>query len=67
MNVSKPKGFKPDDGWYSRGYLPHYDGGAIPQFITARLFDSMPQSVLERWRKELERERYFDIETILRK
>jgi hypothetical protein len=26
-------------GWYSRGYLPHFDGGAVPQFITIRLAD----------------------------
>lgn len=40
-------------GWYSRGYLPHFDGGAIPQTVTFRLFDSLPQSLLERWREEL--------------
>lgn len=43
-------------GWHSRGYLPHFDGGEITQFITFRLFDSLPQTVLERWRQELERE-----------
>ena len=42
-------------GWYSRGYLPHFDGGEILQFITFRLADSLPQEVLERWRLELER------------
>ncbi len=40
-------------GWHSRGYLPHFDGGAIAQTITFRLFDSMPQNVLEQWRVEL--------------
>ncbi len=40
-------------GWHSRGYLPHFDGGEIAQTVTFRLFDSMPQEVLERWRKEL--------------
>lgn len=43
-------------GWYSRGYLPHFDGGACVQFLTYRLADSMPQEVLEKWRLELERE-----------
>ena len=41
-------------GWHSRGYLPHFDGRAIPQFITLRLFDSVPDSVLERWMRELD-------------
>ncbi len=41
-------------GWYSRGYLPHYDGGSITQFVTCRLFDSLPQKVLQRFRAELE-------------
>ena len=34
-------------GWYSRGYLPHFDGGEFRmQFITCRLFDSLPQKIL---------------------
>jgi hypothetical protein len=41
-------------GWHSRGYLPHFDGRAIPQFITVRLFDSVPQTVLQRWIRELD-------------
>ena len=40
-------------GWYSRGYLPHLDGGEVTQFITIRLADSVPRKVLERWRQEL--------------
>ena len=39
--------------WYHRGYLPHFDDGIMPQFITMRLFDSLPQEVLEKWRSEL--------------
>lgn len=58
------QGFK-SGGWYSRGYLPHFDGGEIPQFVTFRLFDSMPQSVLEQWRKELELK--IDADVALRK
>ncbi len=34
-------------GWHSRGYLPHLDIGEVTQFITFRLGDSLPQSVLE--------------------
>ena len=42
-------------GWYSRGYLPHFDvGPSRTQFITCRLYDSLPQVVLERIKKELE-------------
>ena len=41
-------------GWHSRGYLPHFDGRAIPQFITMRLFDSVPNAVLQRWAQELD-------------
>jgi hypothetical protein len=40
-------------GWYSRGYLPHFDGGEIAQAVTFRLFDSLPRSLLEQWREEL--------------
>jgi REP element-mobilizing transposase RayT len=54
-------------GWSSRGYLPHFDGRAQPQFITLHLADSMPAKVIERWQVELRR---FDKEAeqaILRK
>lgn len=40
-------------GWYSRGYLPHFDGGEIPQTVTFCLFDSLPRLLLEQWRIEL--------------
>ena len=41
-------------GWHSRGYLPHFDGGAIPQSITFRLADSVPEHVVEAWRQRLQ-------------
>src|SRR5260370_41840818 len=41
-------------GWHSRGCLPHFDGRAIPQFITLRLFDSIPDAVVQRWVRELD-------------
>src|SRR5437867_6066800 len=40
-------------GWHSRGYLPHFEGGEIPQTITFRLFDSLPRSLAKKWRDEL--------------
>lgn len=44
----QPKGLKADLGCYDRGYIPHFDGGSIPQFLTFRLFDSVPRSVIEK-------------------
>jgi REP element-mobilizing transposase RayT len=43
-----------DAGWHSRGYLPHFDGREIPQFVSLHLFDSIPATVLERWERELD-------------
>ena len=40
-------------GWYSRGYLPHFDGGTKLQFLTFRLADALPQAVLDKWKIEL--------------
>src|SRR6476620_5705896 len=40
-------------GWHSRGYLPHFDGIVIPQFISLHLADSVPKEVLDRWKLEL--------------
>ena len=40
--------------WYSRGYLPHYDAGdRRTQFITCRLFDSLPQELLHKIKEEI--------------
>ena len=44
-------------GWHSRGYLPHFDGGEILQFITLHLSDALPQNLIRSWRLELEREK----------
>ncbi len=56
--MSFPKGkFFPKaqalDGWYSRGYLPHVDRAGMTQLVCGRLWDSMPQEVLEAWKQEL--------------
>ena len=34
-------------GWHSRGYLPHFDSPETIQFVTFRLADSLPRSVVE--------------------
>ena len=44
-------------GWHSRGYLPHFDGGEILQFMTIHLGDALPQKVIESWKIEIEREK----------
>jgi len=54
-------------GWHSCGYLPHFDGGGISQFVTFRLHDSMPQHLLKNWREQLEKEIVDDIEAALRR
>ena len=54
-------------GWHSRGYLPHFDGGEILQFVTIRLADSLPAHLLDVWRVELELEKVEDKNAALRK
>ena len=54
-------------GWHSRGYLPHFSGGSIPQSITIRLFDSLPQVLLDRWTYELSFDRPKEREAELRR
>jgi len=49
----QPKGLKSSQGWYNRGRLPHFDGGPIPQFLTFRLHDSVPQELIEEWKANL--------------
>ncbi len=41
------------NGWYSRSYLPHFDGVGKSQAVCYRIFDSMPLEVLEQWRGEM--------------
>jgi len=40
-------------GWHSRGYLPHFDAAHTLQFITFRLYDSVPAQVIEHWKADL--------------
>lgn len=39
--------------WYSRGSFPHFDGEGMTQHVCFHLFDSLPQSLLAKWRDEL--------------
>ena len=43
-------------GWYSRNYLPHFDAGDVPQFVSWRLADAVPAHVISTWKSELETE-----------
>ena len=44
---------EPHQGWYSRGYLPHWDHPGMIQSLNFRLADSLPAAVVERWKMEL--------------
>ncbi|MBI2376191.1 MAG: transposase [Deltaproteobacteria bacterium] len=32
-------------GWHSRGYVPHWEAGDVPQSLTFRLHDSLPAEI----------------------
>ncbi|MDE0274220.1 MAG: transposase [Gammaproteobacteria bacterium] len=38
---------------YHRTHLPHFEAGEVPQHISFRLADSLPEMILARWRSEL--------------
>ncbi|VFN07079.1 MAG: type I restriction enzyme, R subunit/putative DNA methylase [Candidatus Kentron sp. G] len=40
-------------GWYSRGYLPHFDAPGLIQHITFHLADSLPRDAVERMQYEI--------------
>ena len=40
--------------WHSRGYHPHLDAAHVTQNITFRLADSVPASLINRWRAALQ-------------
>ena len=44
---------KPNKGWHSRGYLPHFDSDNEVQSLNFRLLDAVPMHVIEGWRREL--------------
>jgi putative DNA methylase len=39
---------RPHRGWHNRGYIPHFDAGAVVQTITFRLADSLPREFYEK-------------------
>jgi putative transposase len=39
---------RPHLGWHDRGYIPHFDAGAVVQTITFRLADSLPRAYYEK-------------------
>ena len=47
---------------HSRGYLPHFNVKLSTQFVTFRLADSMPESLLEKCRSEMESGLIDDVE-----
>jgi len=49
-NLQLPENQK---GRYTRGYVPHFDDGPVPQMVTFRLTDSFPNSCLTEWAAEL--------------
>jgi REP element-mobilizing transposase RayT len=44
---------RPNRGWYSRGYLPHFDSDNEIQSLNFRLWDAVPMRIIEGWRREL--------------
>ncbi|MFO7896123.1 MAG: transposase [Candidatus Cloacimonadales bacterium] len=40
-------------GWYKSNFLPHCDCAEVYQFITFRLYDSVPADVIQKWKDEL--------------
>lgn len=44
---------KPNKGWHSRGYLPHFDTENEIQSLNFRLFDAVPMRLVEEWRRQL--------------
>jgi len=40
-------------GWYSRGYLPHFDVAGLAQHVTFHLADSLPQTAIARMQAEI--------------
>ena len=40
-------------GWRSRGYIPHFEQPCLVQSITVRLYDAVPESLIEKWKIEL--------------
>jgi REP element-mobilizing transposase RayT len=60
--IRKAKEVDPDTGWHSRGYLPHFDGGGMVQFVTFRLANSIPRAFLKSMKNRLLSKQITDLE-----
>lgn len=49
----------PKEGWHSRGYLPHCEARNL-QFITFRLYDSVPKEVILKWKEQVAHDSDFE-------
>ena len=63
-NAESPE---PHQGWHSRGYLPHWDHPGMIQSVNFRLGDSLPLTVIEKWKAELALESGNDDDVQLRR
>lgn len=50
---AEPRNPKMVRGWYSRGYLPHFDSNDVTQHVAFHLADSLPEEALHRLALEL--------------
>jgi putative DNA methylase len=48
--------------WYNSNYLPHFDAGEIPQFVTYRLAGSLPVSIRQFYKQQLAEGRISEID-----
>ena len=39
--------------WHSRGFLPHFDQSRLVQALTFRLYDAVPDDVVQSWKQQL--------------
>jgi REP element-mobilizing transposase RayT len=44
---------RPPNPWRSRGYLPHFDQPRLLQALTFRLYDAVPDTLVQSWKREL--------------
>jgi putative DNA methylase len=51
--MSKDSSSCPSSPWRSRGYLPHFDQRHLTQFLTFRLYDAVPDAVIQSWKTRL--------------
>jgi hypothetical protein len=54
MQGAQASSLQTHKGWYSRGYLPHFDHPGVIQGITFRLWDALPAQVVESLAEEPE-------------